>query len=139
MGELQEGAVHTYERTFTVEEVEAFADISHDRQARHLDPGEEGRVVVHGLLTATLPTKIGGDLELLASRMDLRFLRPVYTGQRVRCRWKNESVTERENGLSLTVDVECTVEDRSVMTGTIEAVVVPDEGGREERSDEREV
>lgn len=123
MAEFEEGAVRTYERTFTVADVEAFADVSNDRQARHLDPDEDGRVMVHGLLTATLPTKIGGDLEVLASRMDFQFRRPVYTGQQVRCRWEHESVVEREDRVELTVDVACTVDGEPVLEGTIEGVV----------------
>jgi acyl dehydratase len=123
MTDLTEGAVHTYERTFTKGDVRQFAEVSNDRQPRHLDPDDEGRLMVHGLLTATLPTKIGGDLEVLASRMDLQFRQPVYTGQPIECRWVHDSVDHRENRLDLTVDVECTVEGEVVLDGAIEGIV----------------
>ena len=41
--------------------------------------------MVHGLLTATLPTKIGGDLNLIANEMIFRFHRPVFAGDTIRC------------------------------------------------------
>ena len=41
--------------------------------------------MVQGLLTATLPTKLGGDLSYLAREMLFEFLRPVFTGDRIDC------------------------------------------------------
>lgn len=41
--------------------------------------------MAQGLLTATLPTKIGGDLDMVAREASLEFLLPVWTGQRIRC------------------------------------------------------
>lgn len=123
MSDLTEGTVRTYERTFTTEDVRQFAEVSNDRQARHLEPDDEGRLMLHGLLTATLPTKIGGDLEVMSTRMDLRFLKPVYTGQSIHCRWRHESIEEREERYDLEVDVKCTVGDDVVLEGTIEGVM----------------
>ena len=117
------GDTYTFERTFTTDDVRAFAELSRDRQAIHTEPDEDGRLVVHGLLTATLPTKIGGDLQVLASEMDLRFHRPVYTGEAVRCEWTTESVHEREDRFDLAVAVECIVDGEAVLTGDIEGVV----------------
>lgn len=37
---------------------------------------EQGRLTVHGLLTATPPTIIGGRLNLIARTMDLEFIAP---------------------------------------------------------------
>lgn len=91
------GDTHTHERTFTTEDVERFGEISGDQQPIHTDPDEEGRLIVQGLLTATIPTKIGGDLEYLAREMEFTFRRPVYTGETITCTWETESVTERED------------------------------------------
>ena len=41
--------------------------------------------MVQGLLTATLPTKLGGDLSYLAREMLFEFVRPVFTGDRIEC------------------------------------------------------
>lgn len=117
------GDTNVVERTFTVEEVQQFAELSGDRQAIHTEPDEDGRVVVHGLLTATLPTAIGGDLAVLAGEMGFSFERPVYTGEHVVCEWTNEAVEERDDRYELVVDVECTVDGETVLSGDIEGIV----------------
>jgi acyl dehydratase len=119
----EEGDVHAVERTFTTEEVRQFAELSGDTQPQHVEPDEEGRLMVHGLLTATLPTQVGGDLEVLAHTMDLSFHRPVYTGDRITCEWTNESVTERGDRYELSASVVCRVDGREVLTGEIEGLV----------------
>src|SRR6056297_1436093 len=95
----EEGDVFTVERTFTRDDVRAFAEVSEDTQPRHTEPDEDGRLLVHGLLTATLPTKIGGNLEVLASRLDFHFQKPVYTGDTVSCEWECSEITERDGYL----------------------------------------
>jgi acyl dehydratase len=124
----KEGETHAFERTFSAEDVRRFADVSGDDQPRHSEPDEEGRLLVHGLLTATLPTKIGGDLGVLARTMEFEFVEPVYTGQRVACTWTTESVDEREDHYDLSVDVVCEkVDGDVVLTGTITGLVWKDE------------
>lgn len=82
---MQVGDILVWERTFTVEDVRQFAQVSGDEGVHHMDADEKGRLLVHGLLTATLPTKIGGDLNFLAQEMVFQFVRPVYTGDTIRC------------------------------------------------------
>ena len=121
------GETRTFERTFTVEEVEQFAELSRDRQFRHTEPDDDGRLMVHGLLTATLPTKIGGDLEVLAHSMEFRFLRPVYTGETVTCTWTTATVDEREDRYDLGIDVTCENDDgETVLVGSLEGLVWKD-------------
>ena len=121
MSRPTEGERYTFERTFTTDDVRRFADLSRDAQPRHTDPDGEGRLMVHGLLTATLPTKIGGDLEMLAHTMEFEFRRPVYAGDRVICEWTHETVEAREDGYAVTADVVCTNgADETVLVGTIE-------------------
>ncbi|WP_276301091.1 FAS1-like dehydratase domain-containing protein [Halorussus lipolyticus] len=120
----REGDTHTFERTFTPEEVRQFADLSGDEQARHLEPDDEGRLLVHGLLTASLPTKIGGDLDVLARSMEFEFHRPVYTGEALTCEMKIDSVAVRDDHYDLGGSVTCWNErDEEVMTGTVEGLV----------------
>lgn len=119
-----EGETHTFERTFTTEEVERFGEVSRDVQDRHTEPDDEGRLLVHGLLTATLPTKIGGDLEVLAASMVFEFVRPVYTGERIKCTWIFDSVDERDDRYEVAVDVICENEaEEAVLTGSIEGLI----------------
>jgi acyl dehydratase len=89
---MEEGDTYTHERTFTEEDVRAFAAVTGDDQPRHTDPDDEGRLLVQGLLTGSLLTKIGGDHEVLSRRIDLHFSEPVYTGERLTCRWTTEHV-----------------------------------------------
>lgn len=101
----EEGDVLTYKRTFTVEEVREFGRLTGDDQPIHTEPDDEGRLVVQGLLTGSLMTKIGGDLNYIARTMDYEFLKPVHTGETLTCEWTVESKTEREDRYLLENDV----------------------------------
>lgn len=120
----KEGDEHAYERTFTTAEVREFGELSGDQQAIHTEPNEDGELVVQGLLTASLSTKIGGDLSYLARRMELEFVRPVYTGERITCTWRNESVVERDDRYEIESSVVCTNgEDEIVLEGAISGLI----------------
>ncbi len=54
---LQVGDRITFERTFTAEDVKLFTKVSSDEGSHHMTPDEQGKLVVRGLLKATLPTK----------------------------------------------------------------------------------
>ncbi len=85
MMKVQVGEKITFERTFTIEDVELFTKVSKDEGVHHITPDEQGRFVVQGLLTATLLTKVGGDFNVLARTMNFEFLRPVFSGDTIRC------------------------------------------------------
>lgn len=82
---MKVGDVVAWERTFTEDDVRLFGTFSGDEGTHHLRPDERGRLMVHGLLTATLPTKIGGDINFIAREMRFQFHRPVFSGDTVRC------------------------------------------------------
>lgn len=82
---MKVGDIITFERTFTKEDVEIFTKVSMDEGVHHITPDEKGSLVVQGLLTATLPTKVGGDYSVLARTMNFEFLRPVFTGDTIVC------------------------------------------------------
>src|SRR4026208_1854739 len=69
------GDTLSWRRTFTEEDIRLFTTISGDGGEHHLVPDAKGRLMAHGLLTATLPTKIGGDINLIAREMCFRFHR----------------------------------------------------------------
>lgn len=128
------GDTYTHERTFTREDVERFADLSGDTQRIHTEADDEGRVVVQGLLTATLPTKIGADLEVFATHMEYEFHAPVRTGETIICVWENESVTERDDRYELAVAITCTNEaGTEVLSGETDGIIW--KGKRRDRSD----
>jgi acyl dehydratase len=82
---IEVGSRTEWRRTFTVADVRAFSEVSGDRGVHHVESDGEGRLMVQGLLTATLPTKLGGDLNYLARDMRFEFLRPVFTGEEIVC------------------------------------------------------
>ncbi|MBY7142982.1 enoyl-CoA hydratase [Virgibacillus sp. NKC19-3] len=75
----------TFERRFTEKDVALFTQVSGDEGSHHVTPDEKGRLVVQGLLTATLPTKVGGDYNVMARNMNFEFLRPVFTSDTITC------------------------------------------------------
>lgn len=122
-----EGESRTYQRTFTVADVERFAALSGDDQPRHLEPDDEGRVMVQGLLTATMPTKLGGDAEVLARSMTFEFVRPVYTGEAITCESTYASVAERADRYEFTSEVVCVnAADEVVLRGEVEGLIHKD-------------
>ncbi|WP_152039959.1 MaoC/PaaZ C-terminal domain-containing protein [Salinigranum salinum] len=124
----EEGAVHVVERTFTADEVRTFADLSHDTQAIHT---ERDPPLVHGLLTATLPTEVGGALDVLAHTMEFEFCTPVYAGDTVRCEWTTERVDTRPDRYELAATVDCRrttsaradADEGPVLRGRVEGLV----------------
>ncbi len=82
---MQVGDTLTWSRTFSEDEIRLFAKLSGDEGQHHLVPDEHGRLMAHGLLTATLPTKIGGDLNFIAREITFQFLRPVFAGDTIEC------------------------------------------------------
>ncbi|MDP1421050.1 enoyl-CoA hydratase [Peribacillus simplex] len=95
---LKVGDIITFERTFTKEDVELFTKISWDEGNHHTTPDEQGRVVIQGLLTATLPTKVGGENNVLARTMNFEFLKPVFTGDKIICEVTIEKFEKKDNG-----------------------------------------
>ncbi|WP_342514394.1 hotdog domain-containing protein [Sporosarcina sp. FSL K6-1522] len=93
---LEVGGVIAFERTFTAKDVEVFTELSGDVGIHHMTPDEQGRLVVQGLLTATLPTKVGGDHNVLARTMNFEFLRPVFTGDTIICEVTIEKYERQE-------------------------------------------
>lgn len=124
--EIGEGAKRSWQRTFTLEDVEAFTRMSGDRGTHHLRPDERGRVMVQGLLTATLPTKIGGDLNFIARTMTFEFLRPVFVGDTVRVEAVVTKVARDGDQLQVDVEFECHNQDgKKVLAGSTRGVIRP--------------
>ncbi|WP_458204847.1 hotdog domain-containing protein [Haladaptatus sp. NG-SE-30] len=107
-----EGDTRTYSRTFTDEDVAQFADLSGDQGSHHVRGDSR---MVHGLLTATLPTKVGGDIDFVARKMTFEFYEPVYVGEEITCETVVENVETRETRHELTVSFVCRNEEGSVV------------------------
>lgn len=118
--EVKPGTVFSYERTFTVEDVVQFSDISGDKGDHHMIPDEQGRQVVHGFLTATLPTKIGGDFNVMARNFTLQFVRPVFTGDTIRCEVTMHQIEKQESRYQVFSTYVCTNQfGKEVLKGEI--------------------
>jgi acyl dehydratase len=100
-----EGDVITYERTFTIEDIREFTEVSGNQQAIYTELDEEGQVAVPELLTGSPMTTIGGDLSYIARTIKYDFQRTVYSGETITCEWTVESKTEREDRYQLENDV----------------------------------
>jgi 3-hydroxybutyryl-CoA dehydratase len=83
--DIKTGDVFTYEKTFHNDEIIQFAELTGDKGKHHLEPDDKGRLMVHGLLTASIGTKIGGDLHYIAREMVSEFIRPVFAGDTITC------------------------------------------------------
>jgi 3-hydroxybutyryl-CoA dehydratase len=94
---LRPGAASRWTRTITEEDVRRFAELTGDKGRHHLERDEQGRLMAHGLLTASLPTKLGGDHDYMAREMVFEFLKPVYAGDTLTCEGKVESAAEQSS------------------------------------------
>jgi acyl dehydratase len=87
---LTAGDVLTTRRTFSEEDMRAFAAATRDYNPVHVEDRFaaakrfDGRIC-HGLLVGSMLTEIGGQIGWLASGMNFRFLRPVYFGDTITC------------------------------------------------------
>lgn len=119
------GDIITFERTFTTKDV--FTEVSCDEGVHHITPDEQGRLVIQGLLTATLPTKIGGDANVLARTMNFEFIRPVFTGDTIKCEVEIQSFewAESKKRTSIGTTFTCKNQDgKEVLKGSFAGVIL---------------
>ncbi len=80
--------------------------------------------MVHGLLLGTLPTVVGGSFNFLAREMTFEFLRPVWTGQAVRCEVELTRWDESDDRVRVSAEWTChTADDVTVMRGRASGIV----------------
>lgn len=123
---LKVGDIIRFERTFTKEDVEIFTKISMDEGDHHTNPDELGRLVVQGLLTATLPTKVGGEYNVLARTMNFEFLRPVFTEDTISCEVTIEKLEKKNhNRIAILATFLCTNQhEKLVLSGNFAGVIL---------------
>ena len=121
---MKAGDTLSWSRTFTEDDIRLFTRVSGDAGEHHLVPDSQGRLMAHGLLTATLPTKIGGDMNLLAREMTFRFHRPVFVGDTITCLVTLISAEPGDDYLSIVTEWTCTNQHgKEVMTGRGSGVI----------------
>ena len=121
---MQAGEKRSWERTFTEEDIRLFARLSGDQGEHHLVPDERGRLMAHGLLTATLPTKIGGDINFIARELTFQFHRPVFAGDTIACDVTLVAVEPAEGFTSIVSEFTCRNQhSKEVLTGRATGVI----------------
>jgi 3-hydroxybutyryl-CoA dehydratase len=77
-------------------------------------------------LTATLPTKVGGDHNVLAQTVNFEFLRPVFTGDAIMCDVKIEKFERQEkNRISIMASFLCeNQKGKEVLRGEFAGVIL---------------
>lgn len=130
--DMQVGDSVTFYRTFTEGDVSTFTGVTGDFNPIHMDPGTarscgfEDRVVP-GLLTGSMLTHAGGSLlpePYPASKMNFRFLAPVYIGETI-C--AHVAVTEKNSARNrLTLHITCVnPAGKTVLEGEVSGKIMP--------------
>lgn len=126
--------------------IDRFADLTHDRQAIHVDPEEAakspfGGTIVHGFFSLSLlsamfesavPPIKGVQMGINYGFNAVRFLAPVRTGNSVRGRFALKSLTERLPGqwhMALDATVEIEGEEKPALVAEWLVVCVIDTNG----------
>ena len=121
---MKVGDTVSWERTFTEDDIRLFNKVSGDEGVHHLTPDEQGRLMVHGLLTATIPTKIGGDMNFIAREMKFQFHRPVFAGDTIRCEATIVEFEPAELYTNVRTEFVCrNQQGKDVMTGYAQGVI----------------
>ena len=122
---LKAGDSFQWQRAITEEEIRKFAEVSGDKGIHHMQPDAEGRLLAHGLLTATLPTKVGGDLDYIAREMRFEFLRPVYSGDTLTCTGVVESIIPQPKRFKVGFSFEVANQlGKTVLKGTTSGMIL---------------
>lgn len=119
--------------TISQHRIDAFAEATEDRQFIHVDPVRAaktpfGGTIAHGFLSLSMLSRMAEDAMPVPDGLKMavnygfdrvRFLAPVRAGQRIRGRFRLESVQEKSDGQILvrhTVSVEIENENKPALT-----------------------
>ena len=121
---MKPGDTLSWRRTFTEDDIRLFARLSGDEGEHHHVPDEQGRLMAHGLLTASLPTKIGGDMNLIARELSFQFHRPVFAGDTIECVVTLIEATPADGYTDIDTTWRCTNQHgKEVMTGRGKGII----------------
>ena len=121
---MKPGDTLSWKRTFTDEDIRVFARVSGDDGEHHHMPDEQGRLMAHGLLTASLPTKIGGDMNLIARELSFQFHRPVFSGDTIECIVTLLEATQADGYTDIDTEWRCTNQHgKEVMSGRGKGII----------------
>lgn len=120
--DLKVGQVLREQRTITDDDIVAFAELVGDKGRHHLP--DQGRAMAHGLLTASLATRIGGQFHFIARRMGWEFLRPVWSGDIITAEVTVRALHEVRSGTGVEFGIEIVNQDgETVLQGDSTGVI----------------
>ena len=120
---IKVGDVFKYERRFTEEEV-LNLQILQDKGRHHMEYDENGRLMVHGLLTASIGTKVGEELHYIARELVSEFIRPVFTGDTITCELTLTNIEQMEGYKKVSIEsVYRNQHEKTVLVGTSYGVI----------------
>lgn len=131
LADIAVGQVFEVERSFSAQDVQAFAAVSGDHSPLHVDPAyaagtEFGRNVVHGILLASLFSQLVGmrvpGKHALYMGQDLTFRRPVLVDEPIRAIAKVTAKSEATSTLVLNTEIR-SADDKVVVMGTAKVKV----------------
>ena len=123
-GTMKIGDKISWQRTFTEDDIRLFTQLSGDAGEHHLQPDAQGRLMAHGLLTATIPTKIGGDMNFIAREMTFQFYRPVFSGDTIHCEVTVQEFERADQIMQTATTFVCRNQHgKEVMTGIARGVI----------------
>lgn len=93
---IRPGDIYSISRTYTNDDVLAFAELTGDKGRHHMEPDEHGRLMVHGLMTASIGSKLAGDIHFIGRELHNEYLRPVFSGDTITCEVTVESVEQKD-------------------------------------------
>ena len=118
------GEVISWQRTFSEDDIRLFNRVSGDEGVHHVTPDPAGRLMVNGLLTATIPTKIGGDMNFIAREMKFQFRRPVFAGDTIDCEVRVMELEPTPDYTTVRTEFVCRNQHgKEVMTGYADGVI----------------
>lgn len=127
----RKGETHEVTKTITEADVEAFADLSEDRNPLHLDPEYAERTrfkepIVHGALTTSLISaalaRFPGVVVFLDQRV--KFHKPVYPGDTLTA---TASIYEYEGDNRFRTENVVVNQDGEVVAGGLATILIEDE------------
>lgn len=97
-------------------------------------PGANGKVTIQRLLTATLPTRLGCDVNYIARQKVFGSPSPVFVGGTITYEGTVSRVLREVGGLKPSTSVVCVNQHgKEVSLGTTEGIIRLDEGRSQER------
>jgi len=112
----------------TQEQINRYAEASGDRNPLHIDPAFAketlfGRTIAHGLLSLSFLSQAMTAWDwkgwVFGGELDVAFLGPVYPGDEVIVRGTVTAIEIGEDGITAICEIACTVEERTVIAGTV--------------------